>query len=74
MYYPMYKIMDGSEADWYEHRVEPSVEGGKRIAKGLLHLIQHKKHLDSLGSSTSGTSSSSTSSMKKKNVPNLIYN
>lgn len=37
--FPMFEALDGKSSEDYLQRVEPSIEGGRKIASGLLELI-----------------------------------
>ena len=37
---PLYRYMDGTDTNDYDNRVEPSVEGGKKIAKAVFDAIK----------------------------------
>jgi hypothetical protein len=40
--FPMYEVLDGSDSVDYVQRVEPSVQGGEKLAKAFLDkLIEH---------------------------------
>ena len=38
-YLPLYNVLDPNNPDDYIDRVEPSIQGGKKMAKAFYHLI-----------------------------------
>jgi hypothetical protein len=39
VYFPLFKVLDGKDTEDYCHRVEPSVQGGRKMADALLDVI-----------------------------------
>ena len=36
---PLYNVLDGKNSDDYEQRVEPSVQGGQKMARAIMDCI-----------------------------------
>ena len=37
--FPMFKVLDGKNRDDYEQRVEPSVQGGRKLAQAFVDVL-----------------------------------